>query len=164
MKFAFKSWALAMTALCASPVALADGDVATVTKVAGSDGTVVVIRQSDAFALRVQDPLFEGDRVIVRPDSTAEITALDCTVTLEASQSMMITSNICEDTAALFSTGDLTATTALGEPVGAAAPLWTLFAAASAPTAVAVDALTDGNGTNAVAPVVTQNTAQSTSP
>lgn len=164
VKNLLKISAFALAAVGVTPLAFADTALATVSKVTGEDGTVVVIRQTDAFALREGDDLFDGDRIIVRPQSVVEIAGIDCTVSLEESQSLTVSSNLCEDAIALVSPGEFAGVSSTVEAVGTAAPLWTLFAATAGPTAAAVDALTGANGASEDTPIVAESPTQSTSP
>lgn len=146
------------------PSALAQDAVATVSQVIGDDGTVVVIRESDAFALREGDRLFDGDRVIVRAETSVVIDGVDCTVSLEASQTLMVSSNLCDEAAALATPEGGTFAATSTEAVGAAAPLWTLFAATGAPAIATADALTDGGTPQESDPIVAENTGEAVSP
>lgn len=160
----FKISSIAIVGLLVAPVAFAqdaEGTVATVSKVVGDDATVVVIRDADAYALETGDGLFEGDRVIVRTSSTVEITGADCTVSLEESQSLTLSSNLCDDEVAFLA---VDAPLLAGGAVGSAAPLWSLFAASAGTTAAAADVLTNGNTPTEEAPIVAENPTQSTSP
>lgn len=156
-----KACIIAFVATAALPTATAQEARATVSEVSGDDATVIVVRQSDTFALLAGDELFDGDRVIVRPRSEVQIAALDCTISLNASESLMVSSDICNTEIAMLAPGGAVGA---AQPVGAAAPLWTLFSATSAPMLATAEALNNGGGPVEADPIVAENTSEAASP
>jgi hypothetical protein len=80
--------------LCLQVSSLADESNGKVAKLTETDGTVMVDRGKGFVTTKVNEPLFENDRVITLDDSAAEITFNDgCRIRLKANNLIEVNSN-----------------------------------------------------------------------
>jgi hypothetical protein len=114
-----------------------------VTSTEGPQGSVIVVRGSQAYALMTGDALFEGDRIVTRSNGEVTFSANDCEKTLEPTSSIVVDDEICDVVPIVVANADPIAKVALapasGAEVGAATPflLPGLLATGGAAAAVA---------------------------
>ena len=115
-----------------------------VVAVEGPEGSVVVLRGAQAYALLQGDLLFEGDRVFTRANGRVTLVANGCEQRLEPAGSITVDGAFCEAAPVVLAdaggtAGALQGMSAPASSVGASpALLTTLVAAGGAATAAAL--------------------------
>lgn len=71
------------------------GQVGKVVEIEGPQGSVIVVRGSQAYSLVAGDVLFEGDRIVTRSNGVVTISANGCEKTLSPTMSVIVDDELC---------------------------------------------------------------------
>lgn len=107
-----------------------------VTAMEGPEGSVVVVRGSQAYALLLGDVLFEGDRIFTRANGRVTLQAGRCEQTLGPAASIIVDDQMCEAAPVMVANAGAAAPGAVGANPAIVTTLATLAAGGGAAAAL----------------------------
>lgn len=97
---------VAQTPSSASAGRTSQAEMGRIVSVEGPEGSVIVVRGAQAYALLAGDVLFRGDRVITRSSGRVTLSSADCEKTLQPTASLIIDDEVCKAAPVMLADGD----------------------------------------------------------
>lgn len=96
-----KGAAIAVGAVLMGGVAGA-ADIGSIEQTAGSDGDLIVVRGGETFVLTSGDDVLSGDRIVVRNDGRAVVSAFGCDTDMTSGSTITVSDRMCDEGAVGF--------------------------------------------------------------